>query len=238
VKVRYAPLFKDFPPLQALKPVIPEEDRRLAQASPPPALPLHCKPWLDASSHGLLLTFPYRTRLTIQGRADDVPIITMAPASSRLVYSNVASAFGRGGHFGVSSGYWLRTDPGIGIFTSPVPDGYPAKAALVSGLVQTWRYPKNLFIVFKSPAPGETITFEQDDPLCVLMPVACERVTAEEMSGEEIAEVKRERQFWQDHLEQHPDLAWTSAEGQSFTHLYKAMTARDAPRPGSAFGES
>lgn len=225
MKIRYDPLYSSFPPLMPVKPYIPAAHRELAKQEPPPALPLHCKPWLDAGSYGLLLTFPFRTRLTVTDTGGHPPDIQMWPRSSERIYARVAYSFAQG-HFGLSSGYWLKTDPGIGTFTNNLPYGYESKATLVPGLVETWRFPKNIFIVFKCPENGGSITFEYGDPLCVLMPVVCEPVTGEPMSEGDIAEFVGERERWREHLAAHPELAWTSSEGESFTHLYKVMGRR------------
>lgn len=225
MKIRYEPLYTNFPALMPVKPHIPARDRELARQTPPPALPLHCKPWLDAGSYGLLLTFPYKARVTITDTGSHPPDIQMSPRSAERIYSRVAYSFARG-HFGLSSGYWLKTDPGIGVFTNHLPYGYPAGRSLVPGLVETWRYPKNIFIVFKCPENGASMTFEYGDPLCVLMPVTCQPVVGERMTETDLEEFRGERERWREHLAEHPELAWTSSEGESFTHLYKVMGRR------------
>lgn len=225
MKIRYEPLFTSFPALMPVKPQISAQDRELAGQSPPPALPLHCKPWVDASAYGLLLRFPYKARVTITDTGGHPPDIQMWPRASEKIYSRVANSFAKG-HFGLSSGYWLKTDPGVGTFTNHLPSGYVARGTLVPGLVETWRYPKNIFIVFKCPENGASMTFEFGDPLCVLMPVMCEPVVGERMSETDLAEFRAERERWRHHLEQHPELVWTSSEGESFTHLYKVMGRR------------
>jgi hypothetical protein len=225
MKIRYEPLFKSFPALSGVKPWIPARDRELARESPPPALPLHCKPWLDASSHGLLLRFPYKATVTITDTGRHPPDIRISPASAERVYSRMAYSFAED-HFGLSSGYWLKTDPGVGTFTNHLPYGYPSKGILVPGLVETWRFPKNLFIVFKSPEPGGSITFEYEDPLCVLIPVVCEPVVGEPMSAEDIQEFQAQREHWHEYLAEHPELYWTAREGETFTHLYKVLGRR------------
>lgn len=231
MKIRYEPLFTDFPPLVGVRPAISDVDRDLAKLSRPPAMPLHCKPWVDASSYGLLLRFPYKATVEIVDTGAHPPTIRISPRSASRVYGQLAYSFAPG-HVGVSSGYWLKTDPGVGTFTNILPHGYPPKGALVPGLVETWRYPKNLFIVFKCPGPGETITFEHGDPLCVLIPVLCEPVTAERMSPDDVREFAGLRERWREHLAAHPELYWTSRDGETFTHAYKALADRGGGRTG------
>lgn len=225
MKIRYEPLYTAFPALSPVRPYIPAHDRELAKREPPPALPLHCKPWLDASSYGLLLTFPYKARVTITDTGTHPPDIQMSPRTAERMYSGVAYSFAKG-HFGLSSGYWLKTDLGIGTFTNPLPYGYPAKGTLVPGLIETWRYPKNIFIVFKCPENGASITFEYGDPLCVLVPLPCEPVVGERMSETDLVEFRAEREHWREYLKEHPELTWTSSDGESFTHLYKVLGRR------------
>ncbi len=228
MRLKYRPLFDNFPPLQRVKPIIAAEHRHRAKQSPPPALPLHCKPWVDASSYGVLLTFPYKTTLTIYGRPDASPTFTMSPASTQLIYGPLGQMFSKE-HFSLGSGYWFKTDPGVGIFTNHLPDGYQSRSRLVPGLVECWRYPKRLFVVFRAPAPGETIKFEYGDPLCVLMPVATGVVGADLMTTDEWQVLKDQRRRWDEHRERHPELEWTSAEGTKFTHMYKVFGKREAP---------
>jgi hypothetical protein len=153
MKIKYKPRFDKFPALQRVKPHVPDHYRQLARQSPPPALPTHCQPWVDASSYGLLLTYPYQSTLTVYGREDAHADYTMSPSSSRLVYGPIAQMLTKE-HFSFESGYWFKTDPGIGIYTNRVPPGYKTAAPLIPGLVECWRYPKRLFVDFGVTPPG------------------------------------------------------------------------------------
>jgi hypothetical protein len=227
--IKYQPRFDIFPELARVRPFVSPAMRERARQSPPPALPSHCTPWVDANSHGLLLTYPYQATLTVHGRDSEPPQCSLSPRSAQLVYGNFVQLFARG-HFGLASGYSFRTDPGIGIYTNHLPYGQPSKVRVVPGLVECWRYPKGLFIVIEAPPPGETITLEYGDPLCVLMPMACERVEAVRMTDAEWQAYGEQRWQWDTHLNEHPELRWTSAEGIEFTHMYKVFE-REHGRP-------
>src|SRR5260370_19126840 len=175
MQIRYAPLGRDFPPLSRVKPGVPGGQRKLARAIPRPALPAYCKRWLDGNSYGLLLTFPYQVLLTVTGAADGLADVQMVPEQAPSLVQMPATPFARG-YFGLATGYRIATDPGIGVYTNILPDGYSAKPGLVPGLVETWWYPFPLFLVFHAPDPGATLSFAFGDPLCGLRPVVCEPV--------------------------------------------------------------
>jgi hypothetical protein len=228
VKIKYKARFDSFPTLQRVKPSVPDHYRQLARQSPPPALPTHCKPWVDASSYGLLLTYPYQATLTVVGQENARAVYTMTPPSSRLVYGPIAQML-TNEHFSFESGYWFKTDPEIGIYTNHLPPGYTTPGHLIPGLVECWRYPKRLFVVFEVPQPGESISFRFGDPLCVLMPVITEPVVGEVMTDDELQDVLDRNARWDDYLTEHPELKWTSADGVEFNHMYKVFGRQREP---------
>jgi hypothetical protein len=224
MKIKYSPLFSSFPPLERLKPSISADDRQAARLSPPPALPQHCKPWVDANSYGLLIRFPYKVRLSLSIDSSGSTVVTFKPAGAQLVYKKIVQTSFSRTHFGLDCGYLFKTDPGIGLYTGTLPSGYEQKGRLLPGLVETWWYPKNLFLVHALPSPRETLVFEEGDPLCVLMPVLCENIEGELMTPEEVLETTERRSAMSRYLEHHPELRWTSAEGETFSHIYKVFS--------------
>jgi hypothetical protein len=229
MKIKYWPCCSSFPALESVKPSIPVEHRELAKLAPPPALPLHCKPWTDASSYGLLVSFPYDETLSVARRIDGSVVVDVSPGPTRHAHTKLVQTFSET-HFGLASGYYFKTEPGIGIYTNALPHGYQPKATILPGLVETWWYPKSLFLVFKLPEPGDRIVLQRGDPLGVLMPIMCGQVVGELMTPDEIRGLKLERALMHHYLERHPELRWTSAEGETFSHIYKVFARKHAAR--------
>lgn len=220
MKIKYVRSDETFPPLELIKPLITQTERKQARLKRPPALPAHCKPWLDAHSYGLLMRFPYQVGLSITGRKDDIPQFRMLSTKKPNIGNNIISVFATG-YFGLATGYYIRTEPRFGIFFQSLPREYGSKAALVNGLVETWWYPKPLFLVFASPLPGETLIFQYWDPLCILMPVLCERIVVAEASFRERRSILQEKKDYERFLSKHAELRWTSLEGNGFSTQYK-----------------
>jgi hypothetical protein len=223
MKIKYIKLDDAAPPLTPIKPQISEGERRLAKLPKPPALPIHCKPWIDAQSYGLLMLFPHRVHLTITGQKNDIPKFSIKSTTGQRGDKSIVSMFSLG-HFGLATNYLIRTEPGVGIYTQSLPAEYQSTAYLVNGLVETWWYPKPLFLVFTCPRPKEIITFQYGDPLCVLMPILCGKILIEEMTGNERKKVMQERRSYEEYLAHHPELRWTSAEGNGFSTQYKLFS--------------
>lgn len=234
--IRYSKPDQSFPPLIRAKPTISEHEQRLKRAPRPPAVPSHCRPWIDANSYGLILLFPYMASVSVEGREGDVPIVEIDSGPKRLRYRDIISNFSRT-HFGLATQYCLLTEPGIGLFISRVPDGYPSPAEPVRGLIETWWYPKPLFLVFEAPLPSQRITFRYGDPLCTLMPVLCETATTREMTPAEAEQFRINRQQYEEYLAHHPDLRWTSAEGEGFSRQYKLYANLNRARPNRPSGD-
>ncbi len=199
-------------------------ERPLRRLQRPPVLPSQCKPWLDGNRIGLLFRFPYRFCLTIGTGLDGH---FLAEISNRLGsgYGDVISPFSAR-HFGLATNYLFRTDQGVGLLVAELPDGLPRGLRPARGVVETWWYPKPLFLVFERPRPGETFRLDYGDPLCVLIPVLCEPTEASEMHEQDLGTVEEERRMYEDYERNHPALRWTSLEGYPFSHTYKAFSSR------------
>lgn len=225
MKLRYSRPDLTYPELRRARPHVSEEDRRLAQLARPPALPIHCKPWLDAQSYGVLMSFPYQASVTMIGREEGVPSIDLKSFTNRRVDRRIISMFSHG-YLGLATGYRIRTSPGVGIYTCPVDPVGRTNFRVVRGLIETWWYPKEIFLVFESPMPGEVISLSYEDPLSVLIPVLCEECRVIEMDAKEKEMMAEEEKIYRSYLDHRPELRWTSAEGHGFSRIYKVFSKR------------
>jgi len=199
--------------------------RARAAADPPEAVPYHCKPWLDAQSLGWTLFYGYLTSITLSRSADDKIAVgngdqLAAETNQPRVVDQFAAA-----HFGLGCGYTLATPPGFCILLLPEA-GAPAGLNLVSGLIESDWYPRQLFLVFELPAPGVTITLEHRVPLAraVIVP-RHDGLTAAPLAGDELAALQAERETYLAEEATTPS-RWQAAGGQTFTHLYRQWSAR------------
>lgn len=221
--VKYARTERSFPPLTPLKAVVNDDERALRRLEHPPALPSHCKPWVDANSFGAVVPFPYAYRLTVEG-TEDLPRTRVEHAINAR-HRDVVGFFAPG-YFTLALPYYLRTEPRIGLYVTTLPSSDDDRP-LVRGLIETWWYPKPLFLVFRRPQPGATVVFEYGDPLCVLLPVVCGPPSVEEMSSDELAAVRDREAEYDEYLSDHPELRWTSAAGTGFSRRYRVWAARE-----------
>lgn len=169
-----------------------------------------------------MLPYPYDFALRIASH-DGVRAHIVAPTGNRIA-SRAISQFASG-YFGLATGYRLQTPPGIAAYIT-APTCMPPATHLVSGVVETGWYPKPLFLVYRVPAPGETLSFEPDSPLALILPVPATPTAVRPMTTREVARIEREAAAYDDYLREHGELRWTSAEGHGFSHLYRLMSHR------------
>lgn len=218
-----------WPPLTRVRPLIADEDRRRGRLDPPPAQPAHCKPWLDGHRVRVLVRFPFDASVVVRGHPNR-PVdfsITSGGGDVRPEHAAIVSTFSTT-HFGVATEYTIRTESGVGLLILPPPsDGAPQP---VCGLVESWWYPKPLFVVFKAPGPGAVVTFRQGQPMCTLAPVLCDPPSIEAMTAEEAEATRAECERYERFSADHPELRWTSAEGQKFSSRYKVLSKQGPSR--------
>jgi len=217
--VRYHARDSSFPSLRKRRPHISETDRKLARLDRPPALPLHCRPWLDAESYGMIVPFPYNLTLTIRGLGGGKVEFDVSDRVGTMPEGELVREFAEG-YVSIVSGYTFLTDPPIGLYTIGLA-GSPGAALHVHGLLETWWYPRPLFAVYRVPQEGEELRFAPGDALCVALPVVCEAAEIVKLDAEDAADLVRAEKQYEQERRTRIDLMWTSAEGDGFSRLYK-----------------
>jgi hypothetical protein len=232
MKIKYLCPDDSFPPLQQVRPVISEDEQARKRRQPPAAVPSHCKPFLDAASYGVLVPFGYHAVLRVTGREGSLPDVKASFEPGRPAYPehDIVAAFAQN-YFSIATRYIVRTEPGVGLLTLPPPEGHPRKGEVVRGLLESWWFPKGLFVVFRAPAPGETMEFRRGDPLCVLVPAPCVDVEAEPMSQPEFMALLSEQKEYERYREEHPEIAWRSDMGFEFDSRYKIFSKAKNSKP-------
>ena len=132
--------------------------------------PWHCLPFVEGSTYGLELVYPYATECHVINHQGIVRI--------EFDYRNEPGV--TGGEFGYFSprnspknyffapkidiqtppGYVLRTEPHPRYFTD---DTGTVPAAMIAHLQNEW-YPRQIFFVFRIPWPGQRHIFRQGEP--------------------------------------------------------------------------
>jgi uncharacterized protein DUF6065 len=224
----YSKLRPYYPDVERLRALPSSLDKELAQLDRPPALPWQCKPWLDAARHGFLLRYPYEAPLRVSGADDGRPdFLYEEHGTSARAGGPAISAFAPS-HFSMRAGYRFRTPAPYSLLTARLPTASDGPH-VVPGVVETWWYPRPLFVVFENPKPGEQYVLSAGDPICALVPVILEPLAAREMTADEVQVVVAEDERYKRESAVISGMSWTSLEGAGFSHRYKVFAKRAQP---------
>jgi len=207
------------------RPNISDEDRARAAEEPPQVVPFHCKPWVDGQSIGWTLFYGYVTSITILGMGDGkIEVENLFQLTRETNQERVVDQFAHG-HFGIGTGYRLRTPPGMVSLILP-PTTPPPGLVTVTGVIETDWYPRQLFLVFRAPEKGTRISLDYKMELArVIVIPRQEGQKAEPLSPEELAALREEARQYREE-EKITRSRWRAASGDSFTHIYKEWSQR------------
>ncbi|HNB54057.1 MAG TPA: DUF6065 family protein, partial [Anaerolineales bacterium] len=202
------------------RPNISDEDRTRATEVPPQVVPFQCKPWLDGQAVGWTLFYGYVTPIGILGVGEGkIEVENLFQLTRETNQERVVDQFARG-HFGIGTGYTLRTPPGFVSLILP-PSTPPPGLETVSGVIETDWYPRSLFLVFRTPEKGVRLSLDYKMELArVVVIPRMDGQKAEAMSPEEWQAVRAEARAYQEEEKTTPS-RWKAASGDAFTHLYK-----------------
>jgi hypothetical protein len=168
--------------------------------------PWHCRPFVDASTYGLELVYPFETECRVS-RAADGSIRFEGDFAAEIERSTTAThkmeqpfgVFARE-HYGMSTAVDLCPPPGHVLRIEPHPRFYNdttgSVAAAVPGHLERF-WPRMFFVVFKAPSPGQTHVFRTGEPYAqVLVVPAQANYALAEMTPDEVTDrVTQERQI-------------------------------------------
>jgi hypothetical protein len=207
------------------RPNILDEDRARATEDPPQVVPFHCKPWLDGQAIGWTLFYGYVTPIGILGVGDGkIEVENLYQLTRETNQERVVDQFARG-HFGIGSGYRLRTPLGMVSLILP-PTNPPPGLDTVTGIIETDWYPRQIFLVFRAPEKGVRISLDYKMELARIVVIPrLEGQKAEPLSSEEL-EIMREEALKYRQEEKNTSTRWQAESGDWFTHLYKEWSHR------------
>ncbi len=210
---------------------ITDRQRALAAAEPPHPVPFHCKPWLDGQTVGWTLCYGFLSDIVISGREDGgIGVENLAELARETQQPRIVAQFAEG-HFGLGTGYTLSTPEGLVSLILPATEP-PAYLESVVGVVESDWYPRQLFLVFHVPAPGQRVHLTRGTPLArVVVIPRHDGLTARPLEGDELEQLLAREQAYLEE-EASTDSRWTAATGDSFTHLYRQWSSRNRrPQP-------
>ncbi|WP_373287127.1 DUF6065 family protein [Wenjunlia tyrosinilytica] len=167
----------------------------------------------------ITVPFPYSFTATVTGGPSGEMTVEMSDRVGPKPPGDIVHQFAPG-YFGVLTGYTFATEAPIGLYTLGHPDS-PVKELHVSGLLETWWYPRPMFVVFRRPGEGQVIHFRSGDPLCHAVPVVCGGLDIRQVDKQEEVDFSVAKQNYEEERRARVDLTWTSVEGESFSRLYK-----------------
>jgi len=174
------------------------EDTPAADGAQPQ--PWHCRPFVDAASYGIELVYGFETECRVT-RGEDGAIRFDGDFSGEIARAKGAGQdlvvpFGTFAphHYGMTSALDVMPPPGHVLRIEPHPrfftDMTGTVPAAVPGHIERF-WPRMFFVVFKSPAVGETHVFRPGEPFAQLLVVPAQATYALSPMPEEQAEDRR-----------------------------------------------
>ena len=197
--------------------------------------PWHCVPFIDGSTYGLELVYPFDTECHIVNENGEMKVLgdfteeqkdvtKISPNTALPPFMQFAP-----GHYGFTSSIDIKTEEGHVIRIEPHPRFYADQTDTVPlpvpGHIGGDFWPRIFFVVFKLPSSGRRHIFRKGEPYAQIL-ILPNKVDYEikEMSEVEI----REREFQESelarigstHIASH---SWVDHKGNNFDDKYKII---------------
>lgn len=197
--------------------------------------PWHCPPFVDGSTYGLELLYPFDAQCTVSMHDG---VIRFDADFSPEMHSSMGDppfkAFAPR-HYGFTSSLDLQVPDDMVVRLEPHPryftDHTDTCPCAVPGHIQGSFWPRIFFVVFKAPPPGQTHVFRKGEPYAQILIVARKVHYDVRMMGPDSA---RERELNSGYIHQCSDQlarhTWLSDSGQKFNDKYKVLQAADLKR--------
>jgi hypothetical protein len=154
--------------------------------------PWHCPPFTDACIHGFELLYQYETEMqvvNVNGKVEFKWNLEKEPGGGGdprkdFIYTHPPEKdyiFNTSLDIQVPPGYVLRIEPHPRFYVDETETVAPAYC----GHIQSDWWPKELFVVFKNPAPGQRHIFRKGEPYAQALCIPRDDVVLTEMTPEE-----------------------------------------------------
>lgn len=244
--IKYATYANAIPPqrVKLEKPGWAGGTRKMVDGSEPE--PWHCLPFIEGATYGLELLYPYETECHVVndngairfefdyakepgGILTGGEFITFFPKPPEKFY-----LFNTRLDIVAPPGQVLRTEPHPRAFT----DETGTAPLAICGHVQSEWWTRKLFVVFKSPRPGERHVFRKGDPYVQILFVPQRtNYELEKLTEEEEAQRRRREAEVDAAKSQISSNLWKNPAGNEFGDYYKVL-ARSFQRDGQSGVES
>jgi Flp pilus assembly protein TadD len=203
--------------------------------------PWHCLPFVEGSTHGLELLYPYEKECHVVNDNGNVRFdwdFANEPGggvtgAEFVMFSPVKAAqyylFNARTDIQPPPGYVLRTEPHPRFFTDSTGT---VPCALIGHLQNEW-YSRMTFVVFRAPRPGQRHIFRQGEPFVQLIFVRRVSYELTPMTNEEQAPRRALEEAIQRLRYDFAENVWTHPDGARFNNHYKVL-ARAFARDGMA----
>jgi Flp pilus assembly protein TadD len=240
--IKYAAYANALPPrrVKLEKPGWAGDLRKMEDGSEPQ--PWHCLPFVEGATYGLELIYPYETECVVVNDGGAVrfefdfanepggvltggEFITFFPKPPEKFY-----LFNTRLDLVAPPGHVLRTEPHPRAFA----DETGTAPLAICGHVQSEWWPRKLFVVFKSPRPGERNVFRKGEPYAqvLFVPQRANYVLEPLAPEEESARRKRETEIDASKYQIATNV-WKNPIGNEFADYYKVL-ARAFQRDGQS----
>jgi len=231
VELKYRTWFKGIPP-RPIKLEIPGwagEDHNHGDGARPQ--PWHCPPFVDGSTYGLELIYPFQTEIKVTSVPGDCEAVVFeGDFSKEPEWAREGPPFQTfaPGHYGFTSSLDLIPPEGFCVRIEPHPRFYTDRTGTVPipvpGHIQRF-WPKIFFIVFKSPGPGQTHIFRHGEAYgqILLLPKKVS-YDVHEMSVEEATTRESRTSSITNSGGKIARNAWKDYKGRLFTDVYRQLS--------------
>lgn len=187
--------------------------------------PWHCIPFTEAARAGIELCYPYETELRVSTREGALWIEgDLATSGQEPPFRD----FG-GQYYTYQAAIDLKVEPEFAIKVETHPRFYTDRTGTVPiavpAIIRAW-WPMIYFVVFKSPAEGQTHVFRPGDPmLLVSFLPADDKPELIEMGEEEAAERElQSRRIYASRETLSADTQWMSSSDTVFDGTYRRLS--------------
>jgi hypothetical protein len=229
VDIRYRTWFKGKPP-QKIKLQIPGWAGQPGYSDGSEPQPWHCKPFVDGSTYGLELLYPFENDLVVRTSYEEVVTFngdfTEHEKSTGMMPPFLSFA---PHHYGFTSSLDLMTPPGIVTRIEPHPRFYTDRTGTVpiavAGHLETEWWSRIFFIAMKSPLPGCEHVFRCGEPYAQLLFLPKERTyNVIKMTEDEIADRTKRDEKVGKHSKKLCTHRFADHLGRHFDNKYKVMS--------------
>ncbi|MBP7998472.1 MAG: hypothetical protein KA314_26915 [Chloroflexi bacterium] len=206
------------------KPLITEEQRMRAAATPPEIVPFHCKPWLDGQNIGYTLFYGFITPITISNNGGELVVGNLEQLKKEFGGKSPLDQFDRT-HFLIDPGLVLKTAPGQVCLIIPA-NNPPALLQPLTAVIETDWYPNPIFLVFRLPEEGQVIHLDYRAELVrVVVTPRPQRTAALPMDEADL--LMYDRQHAQYKAEKKATTSrWRDGKGRVRTQMYHTWSRR------------